>query len=62
MLYNAAKTAVESLTESYADLLAPLVIRVMIIEPRGFRAGFPGNASIADKGVSEDYSDRIKVC
>ncbi|KAJ4267645.1 hypothetical protein NW762_003757 [Fusarium torreyae] len=59
MMYSAAKAMTESLTESYAELLAPFGIKTMIIEPGGFRTTFPGNNSKADKGITEDY--RIKV-
>lgn len=59
MMYSAAKATIESLTESYADLLAPFGIRVMIFEPGGFRTKFPGNASRSDKGVSKDYAEKI---
>ncbi|KAK7427999.1 hypothetical protein QQZ08_005430 [Neonectria magnoliae] len=59
MMYSAAKAATESLTESYAELLAPFGIKTMIIEPGGFRTKFPGNNSKADGGITEDYKEKI---
>ncbi|KAJ5908982.1 hypothetical protein N7495_001664 [Penicillium taxi] len=61
MMYSAAKATIESLTESYADVLAPFGIRVMIIEPGGFRTKFPANASRSDGGTTEDYAERINA-
>ncbi|KAK7414934.1 hypothetical protein QQX98_006259 [Neonectria punicea] len=59
MMYSAAKATTESLTESYAELLAPFGIKTMIIEPGGFRTKFPGNNSKADGGITEDYKEKI---
>ncbi|RSL55869.1 hypothetical protein CEP54_009117 [Fusarium duplospermum] len=60
MMYSAAKLTVESLTESYAQLLAPFGIRAMLIEPGGFRTRFPGNHLKPDGGVTEDYRDKME--
>ncbi|KAL7813557.1 NAD(P)-binding protein [Trichoderma aethiopicum] len=60
MLYSAAKATTESLTESYATLLEPFGIKTMIIEPGGFRTPFAGNNSLADGGISEDYTSVIQ--
>ncbi|KAM0555118.1 hypothetical protein ACHAPJ_006469 [Fusarium lateritium] len=60
MMYSAAKATTESLTESYAELLAPFGIKTMIIEPGGFRTTFPGNNSKADKGITEDYKAKVE--
>ncbi|KAM0432307.1 hypothetical protein ACHAPT_004847 [Fusarium lateritium] len=59
MMYSAAKATAESLTESYAQLLAPFGIRAMIIEPGGFRTKFPGNHLKADGGITEDYGAKM---
>ncbi|KAH8817474.1 hypothetical protein F5884DRAFT_779515 [Xylogone sp. PMI_703] len=59
MMYSAAKTTTESLTESYADLLSQFGIRTMIVEPGGFRTKFPGNNTKADGGVTKDYAEKI---
>lgn len=60
MMYSAAKATAESLTESYAQLLAPFGIRTMIIEPGGFRTKFPGNHLKPDGGITEDYRTRME--
>ncbi|EEU45597.1 uncharacterized protein NECHADRAFT_41525 [Fusarium vanettenii 77-13-4] len=60
MMYSAAKATAESLTESYAQLLAPFGIRTMIIEPGGFRTKFPGNHLKPDGGITEDYRDKME--
>ncbi|RSL73545.1 hypothetical protein CEP53_000672 [Fusarium sp. AF-6] len=60
MMYSAAKATLESLTESYAQLLAPFGIRTMIIEPGGFRTKFPGNHLKPDGGITEDYRDKME--
>ncbi|KAF4951995.1 hypothetical protein FGADI_7111 [Fusarium gaditjirri] len=59
MMYSAVKAAAESLSESYASLLAPFGVRTMIVEPGGFRTNFPGNGTKADGGITEDYGGRI---
>jgi NAD(P)-dependent dehydrogenase (short-subunit alcohol dehydrogenase family) len=59
MMYSAVKATTESLTESYAGLLAPLGIRTMIVEPGGFTTKFPGNNIKADGGITEDYKQQI---
>lgn len=42
--YNAAKFAVEGLSEALADELRPFGIRVIIVEPGPFRTGFLGRS------------------
>ncbi|KEF51071.1 uncharacterized protein A1O9_12887 [Exophiala aquamarina CBS 119918] len=59
MMYSAVKATTESLTESYAGLLAPFGIKAMIIEPGGFRTRFPANNIKADRGISADYKEAI---
>ncbi|KAL6363200.1 hypothetical protein LRP88_02608 [Fusarium phalaenopsidis] len=60
MMYSAVKATAESLTESYAQLLAPFGIRTMIIEPGGFRTKFPGNHLKPDGGITEDYRTKME--
>ena len=61
MMYSAVKATTESLTESYANLLAPFGIQTMIIEPGGFRTPFASNNIKADGGISDDYKEKIEA-
>lgn len=51
--YNATKFAVEGLSEALAEELAPLGVRVIIVEPGAFRTEFLGR-SIASAGRQID--------
>ncbi|MEH6453588.1 MAG: SDR family oxidoreductase [Psychromonas sp.] len=51
-LYTASKTALETVTESYAYELAPLGIEVLIVQPGSFNTG------IMDKSPGPDESER----
>jgi NAD(P)-dependent dehydrogenase (short-subunit alcohol dehydrogenase family) len=57
-IYNASKFAVEGLSEAMAQELAPLGIRVMIIEPGFFRTEFLGR-SLAMAPPIADYADTV---
>ncbi|MYS21976.1 NADP-dependent 3-hydroxy acid dehydrogenase YdfG [Streptomyces sp. DvalAA-14] len=54
-LYNATKFAVEGLSESLVTELAPLGIRVTLIEPGYFRTDFLDTQSLATAEVIDDY-------
>jgi NADP-dependent 3-hydroxy acid dehydrogenase YdfG len=53
--YNATKFAVEGLSEALAAELAPLGIRVTIIEPGPFRTDFLGRSGVIAKTRIADY-------
>jgi NADP-dependent 3-hydroxy acid dehydrogenase YdfG len=53
--YNATKFAVEGLSEALAAELAPLGIRVTIIEPGPFRTDFLGRSGVVAKARIADY-------
>jgi NADP-dependent 3-hydroxy acid dehydrogenase YdfG len=53
--YNATKFAVEGLSEALATELAPLGIRVTIIEPGPFRTDFLGRSGVVAKARIADY-------
>jgi len=54
-LYNATKFAVEGISEALAAEVAPLGIRVTIIEPGPFRTDFLGRSGVVAKTRLADY-------
>ncbi len=54
-LYQSTKFAVEGLSEALAQELAPLGIRVTIIEPGPFRTDFLGRSGVAAEKKIPDY-------
>jgi NADP-dependent 3-hydroxy acid dehydrogenase YdfG len=55
--YNATKFAVEGISEALAAELAPLGIRVTIIEPGPFRTDFLGRSGVVTKTRIADYDN-----
>jgi NAD(P)-dependent dehydrogenase (short-subunit alcohol dehydrogenase family) len=56
--YHTAKWAIEGFSESLAQEVAPLGIKVTIVEPGGFRTDF-GVASMREKPPSADYQSTV---
>jgi NAD(P)-dependent dehydrogenase (short-subunit alcohol dehydrogenase family) len=55
--YNATKYAVEGFSESLALEVAPLGIKVTIVEPSGFRTDWAGRSASETRSGIEDYAD-----
>jgi NADP-dependent 3-hydroxy acid dehydrogenase YdfG len=55
-LYNLTKHAVEGLSEALAAEVAPLGIKVLIVEPGPFRTDFAGRSAVFPEKDIEDYS------
>ena len=58
-LYAATKFAVEGLSEALAAELAPLGVRVTLIEPGPFRTEFLGRSGIVAKVELPDYASTV---
>jgi NAD(P)-dependent dehydrogenase (short-subunit alcohol dehydrogenase family) len=56
-IYNATKFAVEGLSEALAIELAPLGIKVTVVEPGPFRTDFLGGSLARAEKVIEDYAE-----
>lgn len=56
-IYNASKFALEGFSEALAQEVAPLGIKVSIIEPGPFRTKFAGQGLREAKNVIRDYSE-----
>ena len=55
--YHATKFAVEGLSESLAIEVAPLGIKVTIVEPGPFRTDWAGRSIIESETIIEDYAE-----
>jgi NAD(P)-dependent dehydrogenase (short-subunit alcohol dehydrogenase family) len=55
--YNATKFAVEGLSEALAKEVAPLGIKVLLVEPGPFRTEWAGRSLRRSKGQIQDYAE-----
>ncbi len=58
-IYNSTKFAVEGLSEALAKEVAPLGIRVTIVEPGPFRTNFLGNSLTLTGKTVADYEETV---
>jgi NAD(P)-dependent dehydrogenase (short-subunit alcohol dehydrogenase family) len=54
--YNATKFAVEGLSGALAQEVEPLGIKVMVVEPSGFRTDWAGRSANESKKQIDDYA------
>ncbi|WP_241299993.1 oxidoreductase [Burkholderia stabilis] len=55
--YHATKFAVEALSESLSHEVAPLGIRVTLVEPGAFRTDWAGRSMVESATVIDDYAE-----
>ena len=55
--YTATKAALEGMSDALNREVAPLGIRVMVIEPGAFRTDFAGRSLTQSRTVIDDYAD-----
>ncbi|MGV1761167.1 oxidoreductase [Rhizobium sp. A22-96] len=55
--YHASKFAVEGFSESLSQEVAPLGIKVTIVEPGGFRTDWAGRSMVESKTIIDDYAE-----
>jgi NAD(P)-dependent dehydrogenase (short-subunit alcohol dehydrogenase family) len=57
--YNASKFAVEGFSEALAQEMAPLGVKVTIVEPGPFRTDFLGRSGVVAKRIIPDYLETV---
>lgn len=57
--YQTAKFAVEGFSEVVANEVAPLGIKVVIVEPGGIRTGWAAGAALASGSIHADYEPTV---
>jgi NAD(P)-dependent dehydrogenase (short-subunit alcohol dehydrogenase family) len=59
--YHATKFAVEGLSESLAQEVAPLGIKVLIVEPGPFRTDWAGRSTARTEVAIQDYQETVGI-
>jgi short-subunit dehydrogenase len=57
--YHATKYAVEGISETLSQEIAPFNMHVTLIEPGGFRTDFSGRSSVKTRPVTADYQETL---
>ena len=57
--YNATKAALNSLSDTLRNEVAPLGIKVLVVEPGAFRTDFVGRSLHGSSIVIEDYAETV---
>lgn len=57
--YNATKAALNSLSDTLRNEVAPLGIKVLVVEPGAFRTDFVGRSLHGSSIVTEDYAETV---
>lgn len=55
--YTAAKIALEGVSDALRREVAPLGIRVLVVEPGAFRTDFSGRSLVQSRSAIDDYAD-----
>lgn len=58
-IYSGSKFALEGISETLAQELAPLGIRLMMVEPGGLRTDFAGRSRVSSARQIEDYDASV---
>jgi NAD(P)-dependent dehydrogenase (short-subunit alcohol dehydrogenase family) len=61
-IYSGSKFAIEGISETLAEEVAPLGIKLTMVEPGGFRTQFAGRSRIRGRREIADYDATVGAC